>query len=178
MAKVRILQYPDPRLKTVGETVTEVNDEIRQIVADMFETHYSTDNCAALAATQLDFENPKRITVIDYSPNRDQPLCLINPEIIEREGEQYDIEGCKSVPGNCWERVKRAKRVKVRALNEKGEEIIIEGEDYFAKCLQHEIDHLHGRIFLDHLSSLKRRRCENRIAKWYRLMQKQKRKQG
>lgn len=164
MAKVRILSYPDPKLKRVGKTVTVVDDEIKTIIAAMFETHYGTENCAALAATQLDFDNPPAITVIDFSEQKNEPLCLINPEIIHSEGEQLEYEGCMSVyPDHIHERVKRATHVTVKALNEKGETIEFKAEGYMAKCLQHEIDHLNGLTYLDRLSPLKRERIVDKI---------------
>lgn len=169
MAIVRILQYPDNRLKTKAKWVEEVNDDVKKVVADMFETHYGSTNCAALAATQLDFANPLRITVIDFSDNKDRPLCLINPEIIYREGEQIVPEGCMSVGGEIddrvYEYVKRAMKIKVRALNEQGETIELEAEGFMAQCMQHEIDHLDGHLYLDRLSSLKRERLVKKLLK-------------
>lgn len=166
MTKIRILDYPDPKLKRVGKKVDVVNDEVKKIIADMFETHYGTENCAALAATQLDFADPLAITVIDFSENKDDPLCLINPEIIESDGEQFEYEGCMSVyPDHLHERVKRAERVVVSALNEQGERIELSAEGFMAKCLQHEIDHLNGLTYLDRLSPLKRQRLLDKLHK-------------
>lgn len=166
MTKIRILDYPDPKLKRIGRKVEVVNDEVKQVIADMFETHYATENCAALAATQLDFADPWAITVIDFSENKDDPLCLINPEIIESDGEQFEYEGCMSVyPDHLHERVKRADRVVVSALNEQGERIELSAEGYMAKCLQHEIDHLNGLTYLDRLSPLKRQRLLEKLHK-------------
>src|SRR3990167_10641117 len=108
MTMLKILQYPDPRLKTIAAPVETIDQEIQKVIDDMFETHYNTENCAALAATQLDITKPHRITVIDFSPRHNQPLCLINPEIIEREGETFEEEGCMSVAGGTYEKVKRA----------------------------------------------------------------------
>ncbi|MCD6045776.1 MAG: def1 [Gammaproteobacteria bacterium] len=164
MAKVRILSYPDPKLKRVGKKVTVIDDAIKKIIADMFETDYGTQNCAALAATQLDFDNPPAITVIDLSEKKNEPLCLINPVITHSEGEQFEYEGCMSVyPDHIHERVKRAARVTVKALNEQGVEIEFTAEGYMAKCLQHEIDHLNGLTYLDRLSPLKRERILDKI---------------
>ena len=164
MSKVRILSYPDLKLKRVGKKVTLVDDEIKKIIADMFETHYATENCAALAATQLDLVDPPAITVIDFSAEKNKPLCFINPEIIHSEGEQAEYEGCMSVyPDHIHEKVKRAQRVTVKALNEKGETIEFTAEGYMAKCLQHEIDHLNGLTYLDRLSPLKRERIVDKI---------------
>lgn len=154
MAKYRILQHPDKRLSVPGEPVSEITDEIRTIVENMFETHYASENCAALAATQLGI--PLRITVIDFSDNKDQPLCLINPEIVSGEGETFEGEGCMSVQG-VFEKVKRYKRVTVRAMDLDGkiQEYVEDG--FMAKCMQHEIDHLNGVLFIDHLSHMKKK---------------------
>lgn len=161
----KILQYPDPRLKIKAERVITFDDEIQSIIDDMFETHYNATNCAALAATQLDFDNPKHITVIDYSPEKNQPLCLVNGEIIEREGEMYEEEGCMSVSGGIYERVKRSRKIKVRAQDRYGKSFELIAEDYMAKCIQHELDHLSGIIFIDRLSPLKRRRVDKKLEK-------------
>lgn len=164
MGIVRILDYPDPRLKTVAEAVSDFNEEITQMIDDMFETHYAQTNCAALACTQLDFDKPKRITVIDYSDDKNEPLCLINPEIVAREGEQFELEGCMSVyPSHIHAKVKRAKWIKVKALDRHGKPIEFEAEDYFAKCIQHELDHLDGMLFLDRLKPVKRKMLETKI---------------
>lgn len=163
MAKLRILQYPDPRLKTKAEPVEKIDDAIQKIIDDMFETHYATENCAALAATQLDIANPKRITVIDFSPEKNQPLCLINPEIIEASGEMNEEEGCMSVSGGIYEKVKRATKIKVQALDRDGQPLEFEAEGFMAKCIQHELDHLNGVVFLDHLSLLKRQRIDKKF---------------
>lgn len=169
MAIIRILQYPDPRLKTKAEKVEVFDDALQKIIDDMFETHYNTENCAALAATQLDFKNPKAITVIDFSREKDQPLCLVNPEVVWRSEELYDeAEGCMSVPGGIYETVGRANKVKVKAQDRYGKPIEMEVEGYWAKCLQHEIDHLNGKIFIDHLSRLKRQRVDKKLEKWRR----------
>ncbi len=169
MPVVRILQYPDLRLKKKGKWVEKVDENVEKVVADMFETHYSAKNCAALAATQLDFADPLRITVIDFSDERNQPLCLINPEIIYREGEQVVPEGCMSVGGEVEDRifeyVKRAMKIRVRALDREGKPIEVEAEGYMAQCMQHEIDHLDGHLYLDRLSALKRERLVKRLLK-------------
>ena len=165
MAKVKIRQYPDPRLNAKGQKVEAVDSEVRKIVKDMFETHYAAINCAALAATQLDFENPYAITVIDFSPNKDQPLCLINPEIIHHEGTQNEEGGCMSVPGGIYEKVKRAYKIRVRALDQDGKPIEFDAEGFMAKCIQHEIDHLYGKLFIDRLSRLKRNRVDKKLEK-------------
>jgi peptide deformylase len=155
MAKYNILQYPDKRLKRTAVEVKEFGETTQHVIDNMFETHYATDNCAALAATQLDMEIPWRITVIDYSENKDQPLCLVNPKVVYREGEQNEYEGCMSVyPKLMHEKVKRAMKVKVQAQDRHGNPIEIEAEGYFAKCLQHEIDHLDGVVYVDHLHKI------------------------
>jgi len=167
MAIIRILQYPDPRLKKAAQWVEKVDDDVRKVVTDMFETHYHAKNCAALAATQLDFTQPLRITVIDFSDNKNQPLCLINPEIIDREGEQIVPEGCMSVGGELddrvFEYVKRAMKIKIRALNLEGQPFEMLAEGFMAQCMQHEIDHLDGRLYLDRLSPLKRERLVKKL---------------
>ncbi len=170
MTVLRILQYPDPRLRTVAKKVDIIDERIEKIVADMFETHYAADNCAALAATQLDIENPPFITVIDFSPERDQPLCLINGEIIASEGQRTEEEGCMSVGtgGAIFEKVTRADTITVRALNEKGEQLEFGADGFMAKCIQHELDHLNGKIYLDRLSKLRRGRTEKRLQKFWR----------
>jgi peptide deformylase len=165
MTMLKILQYPDPRLKIVAPPVVEVNEHIQKIIDDMFETHYNTPNCAALAATQLDIDDPKRITVIDFSTKKNQPLCLINPEIIHASGEHAEEEGCMSVGGGTYENVTRAAKITVRALDRHGKLLEFEADGFMAKCIQHELDHLNGRIFLSRLSPLKRQRIEKRLAK-------------
>lgn len=170
MAQIKILQYPDPKLKRKAVPVVTFDDAFQAIIDNMFETHYATPNCAALAATQLDLPVAYAIMVIDYSPNKDQPLCLVNPKIIERHGEQYELEGCMSVyPDAIHEKVKRAEKVKVQAQDRYGKTIEIEADGYFAKCLQHEIDHLEGYVFLDRLPLIKRDRALRRIKKYLRL---------
>lgn len=166
MTIIKILQYPDPKLKRKAIKVEKFDEALQTIIDDMFETHYAAQNCAALAATQLDLPTPYSITVIDYSDNKDKPLCLVNPEVVERSGEQYEIEGCMSVyPNAVHEKVKRAQKVKVRAQNRYGERIEIEAEGFFAKCLQHEIDHLEGVVFLDRLPLVKKEHALRKIKK-------------
>src|SRR3990167_5212347 len=165
MTIVKILQYPDPRLKTKAEKVTDFGAETQKMIDDMFETHYASDNCAALACSQLDFKKPKHITVIDFSKNKDQPLCLVNGEIIEQDGKETSGEGCMSVPGGIYEEVTRAARIKVRAQDRHGNPLEFEAEGFMAKCIQHELDHLNGKLFIDHLSNLKRDRIRKKIEK-------------
>ncbi len=174
MALIRILQYPDPRLKTLGRKVENFDDpKLQQIIDDMFETHYAADNCAALAATQLDIEDPPHITVIDFSENKNEPLCLVNGEVISCEGTHTDTEGCMSVGcdigSGVYEKVTRPAKISVKAYDRHGKLLEFEAEGFMAKCIQHEIDHLNGKIFLDHLSKLKRQRLEGKLNKLKRI---------
>lgn len=161
----KILQYPDPRLKEIAKRVERFDNTLQKLIDEMFETHYAATNCAALAATQLDMENPKHITVIDFSSNKDQPLCLVNAEIIERCGEYTEEEGCMSVAGGTFEKVTRTAKIKVRAQDYYGQPIEFEVDGFMARCIQHELDHLNGIIFLDRLSILKRSRIDKRLKK-------------
>ena len=156
-----ILKYPNKKLRTVAKEVEAVNGDIKQLVKDMFETMYAAPGIG-LAATQVNFH--QRIIVIDVSDDCDQPLCLINPEIIEKSGEIEYEEGCLSVP-NYYENVKRANEIKVRALNEKGVSFEIEANEMLAVCIQHEMDHLMGILFVDHLSKLKQKRLKKKAEK-------------
>jgi len=169
MTLLSILQYPDPRLKRVAVYVDPQDIKsaaIQQTIDDMFETHYKADNCAALAATQLSLETPWRITVIDFSEEKNEPLCLINPEIIESEGEHEEIEGCMSVyPDKVHDKVTRAKRIKVKFYDREGQLQEVVAEGFLAKCIQHEIDHLDGYVYLDRLSPLRRERLLKRLKK-------------
>ncbi len=165
MALLPILRYPDPRLHTVAAPVAKVDDEIRKLVADMAETMYEAPGIG-LAATQVDVH--KRIVVIDVSEDKSGLMALINPEILERSGEQVCEEGCLSVPG-IYEKVSRAERVKVRALNEKGESLQFEADGLLAVCVQHEIDHLDGKVFVEYLSQLKLGRIKSKLAKKARI---------
>jgi len=148
-----ILHYPDSRLRTVAKIVETVDDAVRTLVKDMFETMYQAPGIG-LAATQIDHH--QRIIVIDISEDKNQPLCLINPEIIEKDGEILWEEGCLSVP-DYYQCVKRANQVKVRALNEQGETFELEADELLGICIQHEIDHIDGILFVDHLSKLKQK---------------------
>lgn len=165
MALLPILRYPDPRLHTVAAPVGRVDDEIRRLIADMAETMYEAPGIG-LAATQVDVH--KRIVVIDVSEDKSGLMGLINPEILERSGEQVCEEGCLSVPG-IYEKVSRAERVKVRALNEKGESFEFEADGLLAVCVQHEIDHLDGKVFVEYLSQLKLGRIKSKLAKKARI---------
>jgi peptide deformylase len=161
MAILDILHYPDPRLRTQAEPVAEVTDELRVLVDDMFETMYEAPGIG-LAATQVNVH--RRVIVIDISEDRSEPLCLINPEILAREGEEQMDEGCLSVPG-VYETVVRAERVKVRALGRDGQPIERWADGILAVCIQHEIDHLDGKLFVDYLSNLKRQRIRRKLEK-------------
>ena len=167
MTILNILQYPDPRLKNKGVKVEDFGAETQKIIDDMFETHYAATNCAALAATQLDIPNAPHITVIDFSPEKNQPLCIVNGEVIAGTGETNTEEGCMSVGGGDgsgpYEKVKRAETITVKGQNRHGEAFEMEVDGFMAKCIQHELDHLEGRIFLDHLSGLKKKRVDKKL---------------
>jgi peptide deformylase len=164
MALLDILRYPDPRLYKIAQPVERVDDSIRRLVRDMAETMYAAPGIG-LAATQVDVH--KRVIVIDTSDTRDQLLVLINPEIVWREGEKECEEGCLSVPG-VYDVVKRAERVAVRALDADGRSFERVAEGLLAVCVQHEMDHLEGRVFVDYLSRLKQARIRARMQKQLR----------
>jgi len=161
MAKLDILTFPDSRLRNKAKPVQQVDDSVRQIIDDMLETMYDAPGIG-LAATQVDI--PLRIIVIDVSEQKDDPLCLINPQILESSGEEEMEEGCLSVPG-FYEPVTRAERVRVEALNRTGATFELEADGLLAVCIQHEIDHLDGKLFVDHISSLKRYRIRKKLEK-------------
>ena len=161
MAQLPILEYPDPRLRIRAEPVTEFDDELRQLAADLLETMYAAPGIG-LAATQVDIH--KRVLVVDVSEERNEPLCLVNPEIVGAEGQVSYEEGCLSVP-DVFEAVDRAERIKVAALDETGKRIEIEAEGLLAICIQHEMDHLEGKLFVDYLSALKRDRLKKKVRK-------------
>ena len=161
MTTLNILHFPDPRLREVAQPVEHVDDGVRQFIDDMFETMYAAPGIG-LAATQVNVA--KRIIVIDVSEEKHQPLCLINPEILELDGVEEMEEGCLSVPG-VYERVQRADRVRVRALDRDGQTVEIEADGLLAVCIQHEIDHLDGKLFVDYLSQLKRTRIRKKLEK-------------
>ncbi|NCA68852.1 MAG: peptide deformylase [Sphingobacteriia bacterium] len=161
MAILDILTFPDPRLRRHALPVTHVDDKIRRIVDDMLETMYAAPGIG-LAAIQVDI--PKRIIVIDISENHDAPLCLINPVILTSTGEEQMDEGCLSVPG-FFESVTRAERVRVEALDRDGKPFTLDADGLLAVCIQHEIDHLNGKLFVDHISMLKRQRIRRKLEK-------------
>ena len=161
MALLNILHFPDERLRTIAQPVDEINDAIRKLVNDMFETMYAAPGIG-LAATQVDVH--QRIITIDISEEKNKPLCLINPEIIERDGVQTYDEGCLSVPG-FYETVERSNHIKVRALNKDGESFELDTDGLLAVCIQHEMDHLQGKLFVDYLSEMKRTRIRKKLVK-------------
>lgn len=164
MALLDILHYPDPRLRNRAEAVDHVDDQVRQLVDDMLETMYAAPGIG-LAATQVNV--PKRVITIDISENGDEPLCLINPEILEQSGALETEEGCLSVPG-IYEVVSRAEWVRARAVDREGRSFEFEAEGLLAVCVQHEIDHLEGKLFVDYLSQLKRQRIRKKARKQQR----------
>jgi peptide deformylase len=161
MARLPILEYPDPRLRTKAAPVTHVDASIRKLIDDMFETMYAAPGIG-LAATQVNVH--KRVIVIDVTEDRSQPIALINPEIVSREGTAEGEEGCLSVPG-IYDKVKRAEKVRVRTLDRDGKETEIEATGLLAVCIQHEMDHLEGKLFVDYLSELKRTRIRKKLEK-------------
>jgi peptide deformylase len=160
-----ILHYPDPRLRRKANPVPAVTDDIRRLVDDMAETMYQAPGIG-LAAIQID--EPWRVVVIDISETRDELLVLINPEILSQDGEQDYEEGCLSVPG-IYESVTRAHRVHLRALNRDGQPIELKATDVLATCIQHEVDHLDGKIFVDYVSRLKQARIRKKLEKQQRI---------
>ena len=164
MALLPILHYPDPRLHKTAVPVSRVDDRIRNLVRDMAETMYAAPGIG-LAATQVDVH--ERVIVIDVSDARDGLQVFINPEILEASGETETEEGCLSVPG-IFETVRRAARVKVRALSTEGKPYTLEVEGLLAVCVQHEIDHLNGKVFVEHLSRLKQQRIIAKLKKQQR----------
>ena len=161
MAILDILHFPDPRLRREAKPVKEVDKAIHRLVDDMFETMYDAPGIG-LAAPQVNVS--KRIVVIDVSEGRDSPLCLINPNIVERRGDEEMEEGCLSVPG-VYETVHRAEWVRVEAIGRDGKPFQLETDGLLAVCIQHELDHLKGKLFVDYLSSLKRQRIRKKLEK-------------
>ena len=158
---LNILNYTDKRLRTVAKSVVSVDETIKQQVKDMFETMYEAPGIG-LAATQVNFH--QRIIVIDVSEQYNEPICLINPKVIEKSGEIQWEEGCLSVP-DYYENVIRANDIKVQALNQHGETFELEASEMISVCIQHEIDHLNGILFIDHLSKLKQKRLKKKTEK-------------
>jgi peptide deformylase len=164
MAILAVLRYPDPRLHKVATKVTRVDSEVRKLIKDMAQTMYAAPGIG-LAATQVDVH--KRVIVIDISETRDQLRVFINPKLLEASGEAECEEGCLSVPG-IYEKVRRAARVKVRALNAEGEQFVLETDGLLAVCIQHEMDHLEGKVFVEYLSRLKQQRILAKLKKQLR----------
>ncbi|KFN50815.1 hypothetical protein N790_04970 [Arenimonas malthae CC-JY-1] len=164
MAKLPILEFPDPRLRTVAKPVGQVDDALRTLVDDMFETMYAAPGIG-LAATQVDVH--VRLLVLDVSEDKSRPMVFINPEILSADGHQVYQEGCLSVPG-IYADVKRANQVRVRALDRNGEVFELDADGLLAVCIQHEMDHLAGKVFVDYLSPLKREQVKKKLAKQQR----------
>lgn len=161
MAILNILHFPDPRLRNKATPVVEVNDSVRKLVEDMLETMYLAPG-VGLAATQVNVT--KRIIVIDVSEEQNKPLCFINPEIIDSRGEGRMEEGCLSVPG-IYEPIERSEWIRVRALDRDGNPFELEADGLLGVCVQHEIDHLEGKLFVDYLSEMKRLRIRKQMEK-------------
>jgi len=161
MSILKILEFPDPRLRTKASPVTVVDDVLRTFIGDLFETMYAAPGIG-LAATQVDVH--KRLLVTDVSVDKDQPYVLINPEIIEKDGVTVTDEGCLSVPG-YYEAVERAEHIRVRFLDRDGSECELDVDGLLAVCIQHEVDHLEGKLFVDYLSEAKRQRIRKKLEK-------------
>ena len=161
MALLNILRFPDNRLRTKAKELTEVTDDIRQVVDDMLETMYAAPGIG-LAATQVNIH--KKIVVIDISEEKNEPLCLINPTIKKLSGSEINEEGCLSVP-EYFAEVNRADEVTVEAIDRNGEKFTLEAEGLLAVCIQHELDHLKGKLFVDYLSPLKQKRLKKKLEK-------------
>tara|TARA_B110000495_G_scaffold178483_1_gene171251 strand:+ start:220 stop:714 length:495 start_codon:yes stop_codon:yes gene_type:complete len=161
MTILNILKYPDQRLYTIANEVKVVNSKIKKLISDMAETMYGAPGIG-LAATQVDVH--QRIIVIDISEDKNNLLVLINPRLLEKRGEETNQEGCLSVP-EVFEKVKRAEWIKVSALDENGKKFELEAEGLLAVCIQHEVDHLLGKVFVDYLSSLKKNRIKKKLIK-------------
>ena len=165
MARLPIIEFPDPRLRTVAKPVERVDAALRRLIDDMFETMYEAPGIG-LAATQVDVH--ERLLVLDVSEDKSYPMVFINPEIVESEGSQVYQEGCLSVPG-IYADVKRAERIVVKALDRDGQSFEISADGLLAVCIQHEMDHLAGKVFVDYLSPLKRELVRKKLAKQRRL---------
>ncbi|SDW78310.1 peptide deformylase [Marinobacter mobilis] len=163
---LEILEYPDPRLRTIAKPVTEVTDQTRKLIDDMFETMYDAPGIG-LAATQVDVH--QQIIVMDLSEDHNEPLVFINPEVEVLEGDYEKMqEGCLSVPG-FYEDVERIEHVRIKALDRNGEPYELEATGLLAVCIQHEMDHLNGKLFVDYLSSLKRNRIRKKLEKQHKI---------
>jgi peptide deformylase len=162
MAILEILQYPDPRLRIKAKPVTVIDKELKRIIADMNETMYATQG-VGVAATQVNIH--QHLFVMDTSETRDQPECIFNAEIISKEGTQDDFHGCLSVGASISDKIQRAAKIKVRSMDIDGKIIEWEAEGLKAICVQHEIDHLNGILYIDHFSRLKQERIRKKIEK-------------
>jgi peptide deformylase len=165
MAKLPILEFPDPRLRTIAKPVVSVDEALRGLIDDMFETMYAAPGIG-LAATQVNIH--QQLLVLDVSEDHGRPMVFINPQILRAEGHQVYQEGCLSVPG-IFADVKRAEKIAVRALDRDGNEFELEAEGLLAVCIQHEMDHLAGKVFVDYLSPLKRELVRKKLAKQRKL---------
>lgn len=161
MTKLAILEYPDPRLRKIAKRVESVDDAVRQLAADLLETMYAAKG-VGLAATQVDVH--RRVIVLDVSEERNQPMVFINPELLKAEGRGPGEEGCLSVP-DVFDKVQRATDIRVRALGRDGEPFEMDADGLLAVCIQHEMDHLEGKLFVDYLSELKRQLIRRRLEK-------------
>ncbi len=164
MSILPVLEFPDPRLRNVASPVKQVNNKIKSMVDDMFETMYDAHG-VGLAATQVDIQ--LQLIVIDVSEEKNDPLCLINPEIISESGREESDEGCLSVPG-IFEPIQRAEVIRVKALNKEGDVFEMDADGLLAVCIQHEMDHLLGKLFVDYLSPLKRNRIKKKMQKQHK----------
>lgn len=165
MPKLQILTFPDPRLRLKAQPVSEVNDAVRRMVDDMFETMYAAPGIG-LASTQVNIQ--KQIIVIDVSEDKSEPLVLINPEVLEKRGIEQMEEGCLSFP-DVYAQVERANEIRIRALDRDGKAFELDTGGLLAVCIQHELDHLEGKLFVDYLSPLKRERIRKKLEKEARL---------
>lgn len=161
MALLEILKYPDPRLRIKAQPVMRIDAAFKQQVDDMYETMYASQG-VGLAATQVNIH--QQFFVMDLSENHDERVCVINPEIVQREGELFEGEGCLSVIG-AFDKVKRAQKVRLRGMDLEGKTFELTAENLMAVCIQHEIDHLNGVLFIDHLSRLKQQRIRTKLEK-------------
>jgi peptide deformylase len=162
MALIEILKFPDPRLRVKAKSIKTIDEKLRKLVEDMYETMYHV-NGIGLAATQIGVD--KRLFVMDVSETRNVRYCVMNPEIIRKDGMQYEQEGCLSVPAGVYDRVERPTDVLLRGMDLDGKSFELEAKGLMAACVQHEIDHLNGMLFIDHLSRMKQERIRKKIAK-------------
>jgi len=165
MAILDILEFPDPRLRTKASLINNVDGKLAKFADDMLETMYAAPG-VGLAASQVNFH--KRLIVIDVTEEKKSPLILINPEILTQEGIVETEEGCLSIPG-YWEPVTRAEKIQVKALNREGNEFVLDAEDFLAVCIQHEMDHLEGKLFVDYISKTKRGIIRKKLLKQQKL---------